>query len=245
MIFSRLLVLEQWQQIIFNHNIIEYLGVTHGYLCSIGMYQHWDNTPYRFAYTYSLQHANGQGIRTCHMMTLSKSNHTPGIQASGRLYVTVSPKKLSSKTCPKLCSNHISNCFTSTTRCCYCVGCINCNRWGFQVWLSTVFRQINTPAWLLILTSHISQTTKPIWIEFSALKLEVFSSPACKFHWNYTRLRVSFLPMHPAHLFGEIWSVPLAFVFTRPVLFSALQGACKTQVRQIQSYLVSSMFELS
>ncbi len=53
-------------------------------------------------------------------------------------------------------------------------------------------------------TYHISETTKPIWINFSALILQVFVSSCSKFDWNLIRTRVRFLSLHSVCLFGKI-----------------------------------------
>ena len=56
---------------------------------------------------------------------------------------------------------------------------------------------------LMNLPGHISECTRPILIKFLALDSKVFWSSHSQFHWNETRIRVCFLPLHPACLFGE------------------------------------------
>ena len=62
---------------------------------------------------------------------------------------------------------------------------------------------INVP-WLLTSPGHISETTKPVSIKFSVLNGDVFTSLHSWFHRDQTRLKVCFLPLRPAHSFGEI-----------------------------------------
>ena len=58
---------------------------------------------------------------------------------------------------------------------------------------------------LLNLTGYISETIQPIWMIFSAFKINIFRSRHGNDHCNQTRLWVRFLPPWSVLLLGEIW----------------------------------------
>ena len=94
----------------------------------------------------------------------------------------------------------------------------------------TAFCRINAPAWinaprLLTPTGYNSETMEPIWIIFSAHKVQVFGYTPADFHSNQTRLRVRFLPPHWVRLFGEIRYVLNVFflISIPPALLSCMK----------------------